>query len=380
MIRINIIPILIAIYNEYGLNEFIKRIKKILNIDLSELQNKQTTITYTNSSITLIDSNIKHTIEFAEDYYKYKKDYNSYFIIKYYDFSKIEVRKVAAFKTSDQDLLVIDEINEKDILTRRIIKTTEEDTDFIKGTFEKEKLFYRNQNTHERYKYTEDLLCNKKVSKQIKMPNNLYLYSYRDITNAVNNQYYYGYIESAMCIDKPKIKVAGRIRNNNELLISSIKTPVPNILIRGRNVIPSDKTEIELYNINIYKIGDTIQIVLNNIILPDNIITKEEYYLTGTSLGKITIEDIDLILKHLSLYVSETIYNDVKTELLNIKEQLLTNNKTMELDFFDGRFLLFNQFEYLVYDIYENLQLYESMINQAIKSNKDDQPPTLKKI
>ena len=231
MIRINIIPILIAIYNEYGLNEFIKRIKKILNIDLSEIQNKQTTITYTNSSITLIDSNIKHTIEFAEDYYKYKKDYNSYFIIKYYDFSKIEVRKVAAFKTSDQDLLVIDEINEKDILTRRIIKTTEEDTDFIKGTFEKEKLFYRNQNTHERYKYTEDLLCNKKVSKQIKMPNNLYLYSYRDITNAVNNQYYYGYIESAMCIDKPKIKVAGRIRNNNELLISSIKTPVPNILI-----------------------------------------------------------------------------------------------------------------------------------------------------
>ena len=52
----------------------------------------------------------------------------------------------------------------------------------------------------------------------------------------------------------------------------------------------------------------------------------------------------------------------------------------MELDFFDGRFLLFNQFEYLVYDIYENLQIYENMINKAIKSNKDDQPPTLKKL
>ena len=205
MIRINLIPIFMAINNEYGTDELIKRLKNILNIDMSELLNIPKTIRFTNNSVEITNSstNVKHTITISDEYYMYRKDFPSYFTIKYYDLSKIEMRHLAAFKTSDNELLVIDEINEENISNRRITKTTIEDTDFINGTFEKEELHYPKENTHERYQYTEDLLCNKKVSKQIDMPNNLYTYSFRSTIDSVSISYSTGYIESSSSINRP---------------------------------------------------------------------------------------------------------------------------------------------------------------------------------
>lgn len=384
MIKINLIPILIAINNEYGTNELIRRLKNILNIDMTELLNQSLDFKATKNSIIITNTTtgVKHTIEFDTECYTYRKDFEKYFTIKYYDFSKIEVRRLAAFQTSDDELLVVDEINEEDIVNRRITKTTNDDKDFIKGSFEKEELFYRKHNIRERYKYTEDLLCNKKVSKQIEMPNNLYTYSFRSTTNAASNVYQYGYIESSTSIDKPQILVAGRIRDNNELLISSIKTPVPNILIRGRNVISTKEIAIELYNICFYKMGDTIQIILSSTILPSYIQSKEEFHLSSETLGKITPEDIDLMLEFISNHQNFNIAHEVKQELQDIKQQILIKNKEKirDFDFFDSRFLIFNQFEYLVFDIYENLPYYEQMINKSITPDKEENPPTLKKI
>lgn len=384
MIRINLIPIFMAINNEYGTDELIKRLKNILNIDMSELLNIPKTIRFTNNSVEITNSstNVKHTITISDEYYMYRKDFSSYFTIKYYDLSKIEMRHLAAFKTSDNELLVIDEINEENISNRRITKTTIEDTDFINGTFEKEELHYPKENTHERYQYTEDLLCNKKVSKQIDMPNNLYTYSFRSTIDSVSVSYSTGYIESSSSINRPQLPIAGRIRNNNELLISSIRTPVPNILIRGRNVIPGEEIDIDLYNIYIYKVEDNIQIVYSSFLIPSNTNTKEEFHLTSKTSGKITTDDIDTIIEFISKKLDSNVLHEIKQELLGIRKQILIKNKqsTRDFDFFDSRFLLFNQFEYLVFDVYENLPYYETMINKTINPNNGDKPPTLRKI
>lgn len=384
MIRINLIPIFMAINNEYGTDELIKRLKNILNIDMSELLNIPKTIRFTNNSVEITNSstNVKHTITISDEYYMYRKDFSSYFTIKYYDLSKIEMRHLAAFKTSDNELLVIDEINEENISNRRITKTTIEDTDFINGTFEKEELHYPKENTHERYQYTEDLLCNKKVSKQIDMPNNLYTYSFRSTIDSVSVSYSTGYIESSSSINRPQLPIAGRIRNNNELLISSIRTPVPNILIRGRNVIPGEEIDIDLYNIYIYKVEDNIQIVYSSFLIPSNTNTKEEFHLTSKTSGKITTDDIDTIIEFISKNLDSNVLHEIKQELLGIRKQILIKNKqsTRDFDFFDSRFLLFNQFEYLVFDVYENLPYYETMINKTINPNNGDKPPTLRKI
>lgn len=384
MIRINLIPIFMAINNEYGTDELIKRLKNILNIDMSELLNIPKTIRFTNNSVEITNSstNVKHTITISDEYYMYRKDFPSYFTIKYYDLSKIEMRHLAAFKTSDNELLVIDEINEENISNRRITKTTIEDTDFINGTFEKEELHYPKENTHERYQYTEDLLCNKKVSKQIDMPNNLYTYSFRSTIDSVSVSYSTGYIESSSSINRPQLPIAGRIRNNNELLISSIRTPVPNILIRGRNVIPGEEIDIDLYNIYIYKVEDNIQIVYSSFLIPSNTNTKEEFHLTSKTSGKITTDDIDTIIEFISKNLDSNVLHEIKQELLGIRKQILIKNKqsTRDFDFFDSRFLLFNQFEYLVFDVYENLPYYETMINKTINPNNGDKPPTLRKI
>lgn len=384
MIRINLIPIFMAINNEYGTDELIKRLKNILNIDMSELLNIPKTIRFTNNSVEITNSstNVKHTITISDEYYMYRKDFSSYFTIKYYDLSKIEMRHLAAFKTSDNELLVIDEINEENISNRRITKTTIEDTDFINGTFEKEELHYPKENTHERYQYTEDLLCNKKVSKQIDMPNNLYTYSFRSTIDSVSISYSTGYIESSSSINRPQLPIAGRIRNNNELLISSIRTPVPNILIRGRNVISGEEIDIDLYNIYIYKVEDNIQIVYSSFLIPSNTNTKEEFHLTSKTSGKITTDDIDTIIDFISQNLDSNVLHEIKQELLGIRKQILIKNKqsTRDFDFFDSRFLLFNQFEYLVFDVYENLPYYETMINKTINPNNGDKPPTLRKI
>lgn len=384
MIRINLIPIFMAINNEYGTDELIKRLKNILNIDMSELLNIPKTIRFTNNSVEITNSstNVKHTITISDEYYMYRKDFSSYFTIKYYDLSKIEMRHLAAFKTSDNELLVIDEINEENISNRRITKTTIEDTDFINGTFEKEELHYPKENTHERYQYTEDLLCNKKVSKQIDMPNNLYTYSFRSTIDSVSVSYSTGYIESSSSINRPQLPIAGRIRNNNELLISSIRTPVPNILIRGRNVISGEEIDIDLYNIYIYKVEDNIQIVYSSFLIPSNTNTKEEFHLTSKTSGKITTDDIDTIIEFISKNLDSNVLHEIKQELLGIRKQILIKNKqsTRDFDFFDSRFLLFNQFEYLVFDVYENLPYYETMINKTINPNNGDKPPTLRKI
>lgn len=384
MIRINLIPIFMAINNEYGTDELIKRLKNILNIDMSELLNIPKTIRFTNNSVEITNSstNVKHTITISDEYYMYRKDFSSYFTIKYYDLSKIEMRHLTAFKTSDNELLVIDEINEENISNRRITKTTIEDTDFINGTFEKEELHYPKENTHERYQYTEDLLCNKKVSKQIDMPNNLYTYSFRSTIDSVSASYSTGYIESSSSINRPQLPIAGRIRDNNELLISSIKTPVPNILIRGRNIIPGEDTDIDLYNIYIYKVEDNIQIVYSSFLIPSNTNTKEEFHLTSKTSGKITTDDIDTIIEFISKNLDSNVLHEIKQELLGIRKQILikNNQSTRDFDFFDSRFLLFNQFEYLVFDVYENLPYYETMINKMINPNNGDKPPTLRKI
>lgn len=381
MIRINLIPILVAIAKEYSNDELFKRLPNILNIDLTSLIGTNTKLEYTPTKLIITTDKVKHIIELCEDYYTYTKDFESYKIIKHYDYSKTIIRKSAIFNTSDNELLVVDEIDEENIKNRRIIKTTKEDTDFTNGYFEKEELKYHKHPISERYRYQEDILCNKKVSKQVRMPNNLYVYSYRTTIDAVSREYHYGYIESASCINRPTLLVPGRIRENNELLISSIKTPLPNILIRGRNIVPTEETEIELYNISIYKIGNEIQFILRTTHLPDNIQTSEEHSIKSNTYGGITLKDLELLLEFISKNLDTPYVNEVKQELLNIQNQLLisTNKKLQPRDFFDTRFMMFKDFEYLVFDIYTNLSTYEEIISKQVRKNPEDTPPTLKK-
>ena len=72
MINIDYIPIFIAINKEYGTDELIKRIKNILNIDLSVLLYKEKKFNFNKNSITITDTKtgVSHTIEFEQEGYK----------------------------------------------------------------------------------------------------------------------------------------------------------------------------------------------------------------------------------------------------------------------------------------------------------------------
>ena len=382
MIRINIIPILIAIANEYGNDELFRRLKNILNIDITYLIGSKTNLEYTLNKLIIKTEKAIYTIELLEDYYTFTKDYQDYRIINCYDYNKSITRKSAVFKTSDNELLVLDEIDENNIKNRRIVKTTGDDLDYTSGSFEKEELSYHKQPVTERYKYLEDESCKKKISKHICMPNNLYIYSYRNTIDSISRDYSYGYIESASCINTPQLLVPGRIREKNELLMSSIKTPFPNILIRGRNEMPKEETEIELYNITIYKIGYSLKFYIKTIYLPTFIQSDEENIINSKTSGQITIEDIDLLLEFINKNLECSYTNEIKIELNNIKNQLLISKRKRipDLDSFDSKFMMYPDFEHLAFDVYTNLSWYEDTINKQVGKGNNETPPTLKKI
>jgi hypothetical protein len=157
---------------------------------------------------------------------------------------------------------------------------------------------------------------------------------------------------------------------------------LPNILIRGRNIIPAEETNIELYNISIYKIGNNIQFVLRTIHLPENIQTAEEHIIKSNTYGAFSIQDIELLLDFVYKNLDTQYTNELKQELLNIKNQLLVsaNKKLPDRDFFDTRLQMFKDFEYLAFDIYTNLATYEELIAEQTRKQQGDNPPTLKKV
>lgn len=369
MIRIDIIRILQAVEGEYGTNELLHRIYKIFHINLMHLIDQDPQVIYMPKSIQIIPEEEfpRYKVELEDEYYTFQKEYATYTTTHYYDREGNEFRKSISFPLENQEQIVLDETDSETYKSRRIMQTTQEDKDLIKGMFEKEQFFYHRPPITEEYTYIEG-----KISKVIHLPGNLCVYTKRPMQNKVTTEFQEGSIECACSINKPYVIFLGRVRSEYELLAEVLKKPLPNIVIKG---FVKEQQELNLFLIQIYKLANVIsvKIVKNN--LRERSQVEEKGFLSKTS-GPFTIDDISLLQTKIEYPIGQ----EIQKELTNLKQQLQINahQRVKEVDFFDLRFGLFDRFEDLALDLYENLPIYEQKIKEICQKTEEE-PPTLKK-
>lgn len=385
------IKLLRAILAEYGKKEFFKRINKIYNIKIPNLQ--ESVIIFLTDRIIINDSqnNVTYTLQFYEEYYKYIKDYGEYSSETCYDNNCDIFRKSYLFKTSDDYIIVVDEINDQDIKSKRIIKTFNGDEFFNNGIFERELLSLNGKSITENYNFTNrnGIVNAKKV---ISLPNCLYYYSYKSKLNIPEVKNTYHIIETGATTNIPIVDFCGRIRNKNEALQSCLVNKIPTIIVRGA-LLGDNEILKRFYKVTISKTKDVITIqYLSSDINGKNVNTKI-ITLPKVHQSEFTIDEISNIITAISNNFSslfqldfgrEHIIEDISKELNQLISAIKEKNhqKSKSVDVIDFKLHQYDDIDHLAFDFYQNLKLYEQIINSQIgisPENPGFPPKILKK-
>ncbi len=380
------IIILYAIYQEYGLSTFLKRIKKIYNIDIPFSVN--VTIMFLPESIIIQEDDIKYTLEFKEEYYQFIKDFSTYKTIKSYDNNHNLFRRSYLFKTSDNRILALDEIDDINMKSKRIIKTSPDDELLQNGEFERELLNLVRFPAVENYNFTNTIGF-VHINKTINMPKCLYYYSYNSKTMIPDSESLFNILEVSCSTNTPKLDFSGRERAKSELLRSSIANKMPNIILRG-TLLSRNKSLKCFYKITILKTDKGITIHYLSTDAHVNNKKNKVIVVPSLSKGEFTSQEIDNIITAINNnlvidfdidFKQPSIPNAICLELKAIQNAILVNKnqKIRDVDILDYKLHQFDDINHLAFDIYENLSTYESIINKLLKITPTAPEETLKK-
>lgn len=382
------VDILRAIYGEYGLETFVKRLKKIYNIDIAIKDGL--CISFLNNQILVNyfpEGDYSSIITFEEEQYKHVKIFKGYYVTTHYDTNHIQFKKTISFYTSDNKILAIDEIDASNIISRRFIKSTESDKDLTQGEFEREQLYYPKSAAVENYSFKNNS-GNVNIKKTLGMSNCLYYYSYQSQNIIPTTAPICTILEVGSSTNRPTFNRCGRIRNNTELLIDSIKKGIPNIIIRG--AIIGAQTSKVCYKISILKSNEAITVhYLSSDISANDPKTKVIVVPTERQ-GEITLGEIDNIIIAIRNNLTQELYDDfnssvsiesIISELISLKNEMQINKKQKlrNADALDFKLNQYSSIERLGLDVYENLKLYEEYINSQLGIKPQNPDETLKK-
>jgi len=355
------IPILQGILKEYGLEEFTKRINKVLKIKLP-IKDFNQQITYTEDSIT-INGDHPITITMEEELYKITTEFNGYRTIKYYYNGEL-IRNLFLFNTEDEKLLVLDYIDNGNFQTTRISKTTEEDKSYNKGEFEREittfplipiniNSYYLKKENKQEEERTIDLAGQ-----------NLYYHHYQ----GDNNTEYFQ--ESAICKDLPYLKISGHLRIMDDLLVNSLNKKIPNIMIRGKNV---DEKENPLEFYHVFITFTDKGLVIKDVIMDyqTKVIDAQE---AVSKLGcrKFDSNLLNALIGVIHKAVRPSHLPNVLEELEHIRDALLVHEhkKIHDIDSIELMMKVIPDPNHLAFSIYENQSNYENAINLLLEEPK----------
>lgn len=371
-ISVNIIAILKAINLEYGNNELIKRLSRILNIDLLFLIDKDIEIIFNKKNLRIISENTIYQITFYSEYYLLTKKENNYLIRHFYDFTGNIFRKTAIFYQSNDDPIILDEINDQQLKNRRLLKTAETNLDLLNAYYEKEISSLINAKVNERYLFKKG-----QTEKEITTPNHLCTYTSKLLKSSCQITNQQGILEVSSSINYFPPQFLGRIRNRYELLVESVKNKFPNILIR-ENIFQDNL--LTTHEINTFKLSNIILIILKKTNPFTKSFEEEKIAIKSSSNNYITIQDINILISYIKNNINIPFTSDIIIELIKIKNQILAHHKKRlkDIDIFDFKFNSYPRFEDLAFDIYSNLSYYNNKINNFLNP-PTEKPPILKK-
>ena len=361
--------ILYGVYTEYGVEELVKRLNKILNIKLAT-PNNNTTVTLEDDILTInYDNPVSITSE--DEMVIITTEYSTYKAIKYY-YNKELVRNITAFTTSDGDILTVDHLDNGNFKTNRISKTTTKDTNYNKGYYEREISEYPEVpikiNSH--YLDGEQGVEEEKIIDLA--GHNLYYHHYKG-----NNDTEY-YQEISMCSDIPLVRVTGHLRVLDDLMLKSFERPNGNIIIRGVN-LDADNKPLVFYQTIFDFCGPLVKITDIRM----DYQTKEIEKLETRGLmkyKKIDSEVVNALFDAVNdpqvVFPNHTA--NIIEELQRLKEILLLKEGKKVNDNINRIDLMMNVIpdpNYLAFNIYENLSTYEEAINEELGKNPPEQTP-----
>ncbi len=371
----NISKILIAVYREYGLKEFISRIRKVLGIKIPFENSLR--LEFLIDEIVFKDSKSKkkYIINFFDEYYKFTQEFSDYSVSTYYTYDKYEFEKLFSFKSSDNYRLVVNEIKDESFTSRRIIKTTNQDINALQGEYEKEVSRLNNVNVKSNYSFANQN-GNVNVKKDVRMNNCIYYYSYQSKNTIPEVQNSYRILEVGATTNTPRLNFYGRVRNNNEVLETALQSKQPNIIIRGA-IIPNSDELKTFFKITIMKSKEGITIHYLSSDTPAIDVKNKIIVAPVNQDGEFSITELDNIITAIKQnLISEfemdfrrgNLVSNIISEIDKIKETILVNQqkKPRNVDSLEFKLQQYDDINHLAFDVYENLSNYEKLINKEI--------------
>ena len=140
-----------AMYKEHGLEEALRRLSNIFNLNFEGEYVSR--INFTEDSIYF---NCNHPVKVTiyDEYYTVTKQFLTYRTINYYDTDKNLFRKSTLFDTPEDDILGVDAFMAEQLDSLRIVKTTKDDQHLENPYFERERMSVADIPIEEVSKYT----------------------------------------------------------------------------------------------------------------------------------------------------------------------------------------------------------------------------------
>ena len=343
-----------AAYKEHGLEEILKRLQR--RFKLSDL-GKVKGISFVDNCI-IINNETKLTIVLEDETYQIRKHYSNYETINSYLKDNTCFNKIVKFYPRDGEILALESIKGDTFEEISISKTSGDDQELSEPYFERGTLRLIDLPISEKFRNTEYSNDDSDQTRLIDLNDNFYYYHVYNIEE--ENRF----LETAACLDEPRIELADNPNDPRTLLYYAQRTPNPNIQFRGCTV-DGHKSVDCYYDVVINKIKEqglfTIQIdVVNQL---DGSSRHYSHLLPNQSIGEITEGD----LKNLAYFLYRLDYkfsHDILNELMNIKDRILEREgkKLPDYDFIELELRMYPDFNKLAFLIYEHLESFSDSI------------------
>ncbi len=357
----NFIAYLEGTYNEYGLDETIRRL--CLRTKLTLSKDKPKKIHFFDKRIILYDGDYCILINEKENGYTIEKLFNTYKIIETYDFQNEILERNCVFETSVEDERIC--LQSLQDTSLRIIKTDILDSQYDEGTFEFDRYELPDLGVVSTSKYItyEDHTITQE--KYITTPTSLIYYRKEQDDKPVPQ------IEVSLLSNISPVVTAGRIRSNFENINESIRMPYPNILIDG--TITENNEITGYYSVKILKVNDAFYVKL---IEEDRECEEKEpiaFAMQGFK-GPISSIEIDALILKCNEYFNKPYTKDLIYALEQVKDALLVKEGKKIGDLNQTELYLFRTHDFyeLCYHVYENLPYYEQLINNLSKKQENN--------
>lgn len=307
-----------------------------------------------------------------DESYSFIRTYSDYELVFIYGYDQILYQKIIFFDLPNNNTISLSIWDDPQNNVVRLVKSHEESADEI-ILFERCYSLMKYLDSYEVYKKVAPDKDNYEEHKIVTTPNNLYYYSVnrRNLKDLPLNS---ASLETSCILDKPTTPFIGHGTYNNSLLAKNLNIPFPTLSFRGNFIRDKESIygPILLYIVNICKINNSFNIKVWTMYGTEGKFKTETFDIDALNNGAITIGELNYLKNELPKYLSSEYVSYCLSEIDEIIkcQKVRLGQSLKDADIIDLRMALYDDFEHLAYDIYENLSYFDNLTDYPLTENK----------